>query len=443
MFDVRLRTLLGAAPGEASYAQFLSLIDNPNAQEGPDLDFKGEQYRKGSEAAGELAKDVAALANAAGGTLILGLREDRATSIPAHANPEPLTDRLRKSYRETLILRLDPPVDCDIHFIAENPAAAALVGLVVISVPPSARGPHAVVGTTDLRDGTLRFPYRNDNHTAHMNLTQIKRAITAATSLVSAREEVLAAAHEDVAKDGRFLPGPRITLTVTPDLPGAFPVDKKSYGEVRGELADVELPLHGHKVFQSFGVGPRRFIASAGESRSRHVAHFHHDGTAAWVTEGPVVSAFPYSGSTHELCMSWHSDFIVLKTLVMMQHLVHHAVNRAGASGTATMLMGLVGGPPACGLASDRGGGVFEVVSPLEKYSAGGRAGLLLNAAEGGSALVQGAAVLLADCYQHFGVVEAEQLTLDGQINLGAWGPRSRDAVAAWAEGVGVEVLDT
>lgn len=61
----RLRTLPGAAPGDATYAQYLTLIRNPSAVESTDLDYKGEQYGKGTEQAGELAKDVAALATLA------------------------------------------------------------------------------------------------------------------------------------------------------------------------------------------------------------------------------------------------------------------------------------------------------------------------------------------------------------------------------------------
>ncbi|MFD8261626.1 helix-turn-helix domain-containing protein [Streptomyces griseoluteus] len=143
-----------------------------------------------------MAKDVAALANTAGGTLILGLEEDRATSIPVRANPEPLTDQLRKTYREALAWRMDPPAECDIAFVAEDPADPAPRGLVVISVPPSAQGPHAVTGLKDVRDGTLRFPYRNDNTTSYMNLTQVKRAIAASASMAAGRHDFLDAAHQ-------------------------------------------------------------------------------------------------------------------------------------------------------------------------------------------------------------------------------------------------------
>lgn len=445
MFDARLQTLLGCRTDKATYAQYLTLIRNPSAVESADLDYKGEQYGKGTEEAGELAKDVAALANAGGGTLILGLREDRATSIPQHANPEPLTDRLRKNYRETLVLRLEPPVECDIHFVPEDPGASLPRGLVVISVPPSARVPHAVVGTTDLRDGTLRFPYRNDNHTAHMNLAQVKQAIAATRSLASGRHDVLKAAHEAVAADGRSVPGSKLVLSVVPDLPGAFSIDSASLQAFRQEETDAEHPFYGRNVFQCFGVGPRRFIAAQSESRSRHVAHFHADGTAAWATEGPVINAYSETDSPlPEMAEAWHSDRVVIAVLGMLQHLARHATVRAGASGTATARMSLDSATPReRGLAAKQGGQAHTVFSPTVQYHAAGQAGFLLDAAVTGTTLVQAAAALLADCYQHFGVAEADQITLDGRINTPAWDPRFREDITTWAADNNVEMLTT
>ncbi|WP_371660917.1 helix-turn-helix domain-containing protein [Streptomyces sp. NBC_00280] len=442
MFDARLRTLLGTAPGAATYAQYLTLVRNSSAAESTDVDYKGKQYERKPEWQAELAKDVAALANASGGTLILGLEEDRATSVPVGANPEPLTDQLRKNYREALVWRLDPPVECDIHFIPQDPSTPSPHGLVVISVPPSARGPHAVTGFKDARDHTLRFPYRNDNNTAYMNLTQVKRAIAASTSPAAGRSETLDASHRAIATDGRARPGSRIALTLVPDLPGAFPIDSATFHAFRHELSQAEMPFYGRDVFLSFGVGPRRFIASTGESRSRHVAHFHADGTAAWATEGPLIGAFGGSDEAlPNLAQSWHSDHVVMSVLAILQYLTHHSVTRTGASGTATARLTLsVGNGRACGLASDRGSTAHIVFSSTEQQLAVGQTGLLLGAADDASLLVQAAAGLLADCYQHFGVVEAEQLTHEGKINLPGWGRRSHDMISAWAKAAGVDI---
>lgn len=440
MFDARLRTLLGSAPGQATYAQYMALINNPSAVESTDLEYKGDQYGKKPEWQAELAKDVASLANAAGGTLILGLKEDPTTSIPEFEHPEPLTDQLRKNYREALVLRLDPPAECDIHFISKDPDAASPSGFVVISVQPSARGPHAVIGLKDLRDGSLRFPYRNDNHTAFMNLAQVKRAIAAATSLAAGRQDVLIAADRAVASHPDGVRGEKLILTVTPDLPGAMPIDGASFRQFTEEGLVLVLPFYGPNVLGDFGVGPRRFIAAESNHRPHHVAHFHADGTVAWAMEGPTTGAL--APGDREFSPSWHSDYIVQAVLAHLHHAARHATTWAGATGTATARLVLdVGNNPARGLARTGNWGPHIYSTAPQQY-AHGQAGLLLDAvAEGAAGLVTSAAALLADCFQNFGVVEAEQLTLDGRINLPAWGPHSRQEISTWARESGVDVL--
>ncbi|MCX5134853.1 hypothetical protein ABT076_37240 [Streptomyces sp. NPDC002131] len=282
--------------------------------------------------------------------MILGLREDRTTSIPQHANPEPLTDQLRKDYRETLVLRLDPPVACDIQFVPEDPGVAPPRGLVVISVPPSVRTPHAVVGTKD----HLRVPSRS----------------TARPSTASAR-----GSHRR-------------------NWPSSAGTSSSPSGWAPGASA------------------PHR-----SESRSRHVAHFHADGTTAWSTEGHVCQAFIRSAGVAETAEGWDSDGVVLRVLAGLQCLTGHAASRAAVAGTATARVTLDAGPGqvACRLASNSTTSAQVVFSVIEQHRATGEAGVLLDAAaEAGPGLVQAAAALLADCFQNFGVVEAEQLTLDG-----------------------------
>ncbi|MCX5134854.1 hypothetical protein OOK06_22540 [Streptomyces sp. NBC_00340] len=49
IFAVRLRTLLDSPAGNASYAQFLTLLRNPSAAESGGIDYKGEQYGNRTE----------------------------------------------------------------------------------------------------------------------------------------------------------------------------------------------------------------------------------------------------------------------------------------------------------------------------------------------------------------------------------------------------------
>ena len=75
----RLETLFGGPIDETlTFGQVMSLI--PNAGESPDLDFKRETYvtsgSGGQKGTKDLCGDVAAMANAGGGVIVLGMEED-------------------------------------------------------------------------------------------------------------------------------------------------------------------------------------------------------------------------------------------------------------------------------------------------------------------------------------------------------------------------------
>jgi hypothetical protein len=132
----------------------------------------------------------------------------------------------------------------------------------------------------------------------------------------------------------------------------------------------------------------------------------------------------------------------VQAVLAFLHRAAVHSTTRAGTSGTATVRLTLeVGNRPARGLARMGNWGPHIISSGPQQY-ASGQAGLLLDAvSEGTAGLVQAAAAVLADCFQHFGVVEAEQLTHDGRINLPIWGPHARADITDWANATGVEVI--
>src|SRR4051812_25939772 len=75
----RLETLFGGPIDESlTFEQVTGLI--PSAGEGPDLDFKQETYvtsgNGGQKGTKDLCGDIAAMANAGGGVILLGMQED-------------------------------------------------------------------------------------------------------------------------------------------------------------------------------------------------------------------------------------------------------------------------------------------------------------------------------------------------------------------------------
>src|SRR5690348_6346497 len=72
----RLETILGTPLDDLQYHHLEGLVTN-HVPEAFDLDFKRELYGNTDKDKLALAGDVAALANTAGGLLVLGIEEDR------------------------------------------------------------------------------------------------------------------------------------------------------------------------------------------------------------------------------------------------------------------------------------------------------------------------------------------------------------------------------
>jgi hypothetical protein len=71
----RLERLLAARLDAVTHGQVTDLVANA-VTEAYDLDFKGELYGNGDSDKRALASDVAAMANTAGGVIVLGIAED-------------------------------------------------------------------------------------------------------------------------------------------------------------------------------------------------------------------------------------------------------------------------------------------------------------------------------------------------------------------------------
>ncbi|MGV9816150.1 AlbA family DNA-binding domain-containing protein [Streptomyces cellulosae] len=93
----RLEGLFGVRLDAVSHVQITALKTNA-VSESYDLEFKGELYGGNDKAKRDLAGDVAALANTAGGVLLLGVAEDdqaRATELPGVALSDAEVLRIR------------------------------------------------------------------------------------------------------------------------------------------------------------------------------------------------------------------------------------------------------------------------------------------------------------------------------------------------------------
>ncbi|MBI2936019.1 MAG: ATP-binding protein, partial [Chloroflexi bacterium] len=145
------------------------LIGN-QVQEGIDLEYKQEMYGPADEDKREMLRDIAAMANARGGFILIGIKEDEqgiAVDIPgiergAHA------ERITSSCLSNIDPRLTPE-------ISEIPLSSGKVVL-VISVPSSLSAPHMITFK-----GLNQFWRRHNRQKAPMDVEEIRDAFLAAS----------------------------------------------------------------------------------------------------------------------------------------------------------------------------------------------------------------------------------------------------------------------
>ncbi|MCX5063823.1 ATP-binding protein [Streptomyces sp. NBC_00452] len=454
----RVEALLGGSLEQVTYTQLASLVGNPDAREGEDLDYKGPHYNADQAGRTELAKDVAALANGTGGVLVLGLAEDRRTSIPGAVTPVELTDGKLRQIRQAIASNLRPTPR--IELFTKPDQSGSNQGILFIAVPRSMDAPHAVVDQT-----RLAYPRRNGSTTAWLTEAEIATAYRRRFEQLADRTDRISRIDHDVEETAERMEGssfleygdPLLTVSLVPDVPGDMVIDHASVQRVSAqELAAIPLLGRTAATFSGAMVGARRIVLFD-DRPPRYIAELHSDGSGAWAARTPMLEISPDDSSTWPYGAD--TDSIVTLVLSALRHLAQHAVTRTGAAGTAALRVRLesqtpIGGGPMRLPNMPRTRAIHlahEALVPQEMgvrvgttahRSAVGYAHALLNdLADGGIGLVQSASLLISDLLQHYGLAEPAQLSRDGSIIAGGWSEPERTQIRTWAQHVSVPVI--
>lgn len=161
---------LGARPSPISLTLIDEAISNAVA-EASDLDWKAKlPIFKTPESALEFAKDVAAMANSAGGYVVYGVSEtDGKAASRSDVDISESTQQRMIQAAQTHIR----PLVTGISFFALQGSGLAGTGVLVMRIPPSNDAPHQVGPDGN---GKVVFPYRNGAHTAFFREHELARA---------------------------------------------------------------------------------------------------------------------------------------------------------------------------------------------------------------------------------------------------------------------------
>lgn len=309
-------TSIHAALGEVrplDYAMVQRAVES-SQREDQQLEWKSDL----TDDANEVAKDVAALANARGGLLVYGVQEDRATSAATAITDVAITDTAIRAYRSKLFARLNPIVPgLAVEAVAAGASSDSSSGLLVVQVPASPDAPH-VVGT----GRALGVPYRVGTQTQWMSEWEIERAYQdrfARRLSDSARLDQLIGEAEDQLdlNDGSW-----IVTAARPTVPASSslaPPDRGATQQTLGEAVRLSMRMfeHGYDPFRPLlrdladmrpRVGLRRWVIRSHQPRpdlgsSNTHLELHHDGSVVFAARlgGAIPGAQWDLGDQHTI----------------------------------------------------------------------------------------------------------------------------------------------
>jgi hypothetical protein len=436
-----LEGIFGDRLDALTYEQVASLAAN-SVTEDYDLDFKAELYGRSDKARRDLAGDVAAMANTAGGVLVLGIAEDdqaRAAGLPGVE----LSDEEGRRYRQ-IVGDLVHPQPAFETIAVENPAKPGH-GFLLIAVPRSPLAPHAVHV-----DKALRYPKRYGTTTTYLAEAQVALAYRERFAGFQRGFEDLEQHEADLVqrldgKDQAF-----VVVTLIPDMSGDFILDTQAMRQFQQQTTGKDpWLLQRGTYFERATVGSRRLIAYTGNdpTASRYQAcELHQSGAGAIaiaVTDrqsngvgandpGPGISLID-------------DEDLVLAVISGLRFVARHARDRAAAGGNATVRASLwpVSQEIPAELHQARSfRGRLGAQRVTESPVASGVFDID-DLAEDGPALFAAGADLSSSLIQHFGYPEALQVTREGSIRTQYWnGQGFRPRLLQWAAEAGVPTTD-
>ncbi len=341
----RLEQLLGRRLDELDYLAVERLVAERVAED-LTLEFKRELYARDEKGKDEQAKDPAAMANASGGLILLGVDEDD-QGRAARLLPVPLSDSERTRMVTIIVQRIAPRIP-DLLLVTELPDPANPThGVYAIVVPASESGPHGIT-----RNDGYAWPIREDTQVRYMREPElVDRFRNRFGGLQQQQTRAKQAFAEGLPRLGRGA-NAWLAIAASPARLGRLQLTRQTLQASRSWLA-AQLPQTASGTAWSpdlaLTAGRRRVIHSSqstyqGVSGDWH-AELHLDGTgfAAQRLEVEPTRAGETTGPPH----IWLDTVAVGRwTATLLQLLAAHAV-RAGGGGDLFVVTQLLGADAA------------------------------------------------------------------------------------------------
>ncbi|PWK33499.1 AlbA family DNA-binding domain-containing protein [Cupriavidus plantarum] len=185
------------------------VIDSAN--ESQTLEFKQRLPLKDHDARAEFAKDVSAMANAEGGSILYGIAEAKGCASALHPITDEAFDHARRRLQQTLSSAVEPAaLPVTFHEIRCDNGGYVLE----VQVERSAGGPHRVI-----EDGRSHFYVRTPTQVTSMRYDELREAFNASERAADRfrrwRQQLDDMVYSDATR-WTLCPGPKAVLLVAP-----------------------------------------------------------------------------------------------------------------------------------------------------------------------------------------------------------------------------------
>ncbi|MFJ5217153.1 helix-turn-helix domain-containing protein [Streptomyces sp. NPDC088354] len=442
--SARLERLLGAPVAEAQHSHVLGLIAGA-VPEDFDLDYKRELYGNGGSDRRSLCSDVAAMANTAGGLIILGMDED-AHGVAATAPEVDLSDDEKRRMLQIIASGVSPLPQFDVIPI---PGGNPDRGFYLISVLRSPEAPHAVI----VNNETLRFPRRNGSTTVYLTQAEVRAAYLAQFTADGDRAGRIVGLDSALTVDLDVSEQTYLVVSLLPDLGGSMNIDTAALQTFQQQVAGRSPFIVGYNGsrWTRGQVGPGCLTANGssnpGDKAKWLACHLHKSGAGVFASAFDRGMPNPMSSAYADGPLTNVGDELLAESLLAgLRFLAAHARDRSGASGNALLRASIfpVADEVPARLIQYRaysGGDEYGTRRVTVPPSATTVADIDDLAAEGPE-LVAAAYRLGSELFQAFGIAEIPQMTAAGEFRQRYWLSQARPTVEAWAKKNGVSMID-
>ena len=432
----RLRPLLGAELTNITRDGLEQLIGVPENQ---NLEFKRQAYNSTDGQKKEAAYDIAAMANASGGLILIGIEED-GTSTAAKIAPIPRDEDIEGWLQRVVASRVSPSLSISTHQIEVDNGMVHLV-----SVAPSTRKPHAV----SVGDDALRYPVRSGTTKRYLSEPEVADFYYRRLSDTATIQEKVHRFHRDAKQlhltadftgDAAWL-----VLCLVPTLPGNLNleqgIERQCQEQVNSALQD--LAACESRIVTRASVGFRSIeLADTIDSDMRvYATHVRLclDGSGFLLVGYPYMSQMSGGGSPTRI----FDEEIVVNVINGLGVLTRHA-SSAGAIGDVSIGAQFFA-PGRIALHQYRhfphglirGTRRVDQETPIAMRSAP-----LEPVSTPGSAVLSLARNIVSDLFSPFGLAQPLQITPEGALDIRHFDRKYHSVIRTWAMQAGIEVND-